>query len=199
MAIPRTMTCGWRWSPSRRRPRHRVGLRHRRSAGIGSAVGTQPRLDRRDLAGRVSDVQLPRGRTRRAATGVPYRDDRNDLEALAAPATRRRRGWSISPTRIILPAHGMPPRRMRLSGRGPGGMSALLDEAYFDFAPSTEPCRDIDDPRTNRLRTFSKAYGMAGARIGYALGPADMMQPSTASPALRHQPRRARGRAGFAG
>jgi histidinol-phosphate aminotransferase len=34
---------------------------------------------------------------------------------------------------------------------------------------------DISDPRIIRLRTFSKAYGMAGARIGYALGPAEMM------------------------
>ena len=29
---------------------------------------------------------------------------------------------------------------------------------------------DVEDPRLIRFRTFSKAYGMAGMRVGYALG-----------------------------
>jgi histidinol-phosphate aminotransferase len=45
----------------------------------------------------------------------------------------------------------------------------MLDEAYADFVgPQELPPIDIDDS-TVRLRTFSKTYGMAGARIGYAL------------------------------
>lgn len=49
----------------------------------------------------------------------------------------------------------------------------LLDEAYGEFAPDrTLPRIDITDPRIIRLRTFSKAYGMAGARVGYAVGAA---------------------------
>jgi histidinol-phosphate aminotransferase len=45
----------------------------------------------------------------------------------------------------------------------------VLDEAYADFvSPDDLPPEEID-PRMIRLRTFSKAYGMAGARIGYAL------------------------------
>jgi histidinol-phosphate aminotransferase len=45
----------------------------------------------------------------------------------------------------------------------------LLDEAYADFVDPGELIDvDIDD-RIIRLRTFSKAYGMAGARIGYAI------------------------------
>lgn len=45
----------------------------------------------------------------------------------------------------------------------------LLDEAYADFVNEGDllPLRFSD--RLIRLRTFSKAYGMAGARIGYAL------------------------------
>ncbi len=47
----------------------------------------------------------------------------------------------------------------------------VLDEAYIEFAPSDAKFRlDIDDPRLVRFRTFSKAYGMAGMRVGYALG-----------------------------
>ena len=46
-----------------------------------------------------------------------------------------------------------------------------LDEAYADFAPEgTHPAARPDEPRVIRMRTFSKAHGMAGARIGYALG-----------------------------
>jgi histidinol-phosphate aminotransferase len=44
-----------------------------------------------------------------------------------------------------------------------------LDEAYTDFVDPLSLPPDAIDPRTIRLRTFSKAYGLAGARIGYAL------------------------------
>ena len=47
----------------------------------------------------------------------------------------------------------------------------ILDEAYVEFAPEgTATPVQIDDPRLIRMRTFSKAYGMAGARVGYAMG-----------------------------
>lgn len=50
----------------------------------------------------------------------------------------------------------------------------LLDEAYADFAPSEAigPFA-TDDPGVVRLRTFSKAHGMAGMRVGYAVGHAE--------------------------
>ena len=49
----------------------------------------------------------------------------------------------------------------------------VLDEAYADFVdPALLPPEGIDG-QTIRLRTFSKAYGMAGARIAYALAPAE--------------------------
>jgi len=44
-----------------------------------------------------------------------------------------------------------------------------LDEAYTDFVDRASLPPDAIDPRTIRLRTFSKAYGLAGARVGYAL------------------------------
>lgn len=47
----------------------------------------------------------------------------------------------------------------------------ILDEAYCDTAPAgTAPAVDVSNPQVVRYRTFSKAYGLAGARIGYALG-----------------------------
>ena len=55
----------------------------------------------------------------------------------------------------------------------PAGCVLALDEAYIDYAP-TAPARALltDDPRVVHLRTFSKAHGMAGARIAYAVGAA---------------------------
>jgi histidinol-phosphate aminotransferase len=53
----------------------------------------------------------------------------------------------------------------------------LVDEAYFDYV--TDPDHDthipiaVDNPRVVVARTFSKAYGMAGLRLGYAVGHAD--------------------------
>lgn len=52
----------------------------------------------------------------------------------------------------------------------PEGCVLVLDEAYVECAPEgTAPQLDPDDPRVIRMRTFSKAYGMAGARVGYAI------------------------------
>ena len=58
----------------------------------------------------------------------------------------------------------------------PGGCLLLLDEAYSDFAPAQAiPQIDASDQRVLRLRTFSKAHGMAGARIGYAIGDVEII------------------------
>ena len=47
----------------------------------------------------------------------------------------------------------------------------LLDEAYGELAPAgTLPPLDTSRPNVLRLRTFSKAYGLAGLRCGYAVG-----------------------------
>jgi len=50
----------------------------------------------------------------------------------------------------------------------------VMDEAYYEYCPEEERVETIDhiDGRANLmlLRTFSKAYGLAGLRIGYGLG-----------------------------
>ena len=46
----------------------------------------------------------------------------------------------------------------------------LLDEAYIEFAPEgTAPQIDPETPNLIRFRTFSKAHGLAGLRVGYAI------------------------------
>jgi len=47
----------------------------------------------------------------------------------------------------------------------------ILDEAYCELAPpSAVPAIDVSRPNVVRMRTFSKAYGLAGIRCGYAIG-----------------------------
>jgi histidinol-phosphate aminotransferase len=56
----------------------------------------------------------------------------------------------------------------------------LVDEAYFEYV--TDPDHDthiaaaLDNPRVIVARTFSKAYGMAGLRMGFAVGHADTIK-----------------------
>jgi histidinol-phosphate aminotransferase len=52
----------------------------------------------------------------------------------------------------------------------------ILDEAYIEFAPDGTAVQvAIEDPRVIRMRTFSKGYGLAGARVGYALAAQDLI------------------------
>jgi histidinol-phosphate aminotransferase len=52
----------------------------------------------------------------------------------------------------------------------------VLDEAYIELAPDDAvPAIAPGDPRVIRMRTFSKAYGLAGVRVGYAVGHPDLI------------------------
>jgi len=55
----------------------------------------------------------------------------------------------------------------------PANCLLLLDEAYGDFVAPSELLAETIDPRVLRMRTFSKAFGLAGARIAYAVGSAE--------------------------
>lgn len=55
------------------------------------------------------------------------------------------------------------------------GMGGLLvvDEAFADFTPEASIVPDLP-PATVVLRSFGKTYGLAGLRLGFAIGPADL-------------------------
>ncbi|MGW1173638.1 pyridoxal phosphate-dependent aminotransferase [Kitasatospora sp. NPDC002543] len=58
------------------------------------------------------------------------------------------------------------------------GTPLVFDEAYHEFGPADQPqARSLlrDGTPVLALRTFSKAYGLAALRIGYALGPAELI------------------------
>lgn len=103
---------------------------------------------------------------------VPYRDDRNDLDALADAATRTRArlAFLANPDNPTGTWHTAPDLLAFADRLAPDCM-LVLDEAYADFAPpeAIPPIR-VDRQNVLRFRTFSKAHGMAGARVGYAIG-----------------------------
>jgi histidinol-phosphate aminotransferase len=58
--------------------------------------------------------------------------------------------------------------------RGAAGV-VLVDEAYADYAEDDIVSHAVTSDRTLVLRTLSKAYGLAGLRVGYAVGPAHLI------------------------
>ena len=113
---------------------------------------------------------------------APYRaDDHVDLAALAAQARASATVRAPSGATVVYLANpDNPSGTWQAEDAVRDFVAALptrcilaLDEAYVDYAP-TAPARSLltDDPRVVTLRTFSKAHGMAGARVAYAVGTA---------------------------
>ncbi|MFV3292072.1 pyridoxal phosphate-dependent aminotransferase [Pseudomonas sp. NY11955] len=65
----------------------------------------------------------------------------------------------------------------RLLARKPAGSVVLVDEAYIHFSDA-QSCIGLvkEHPELLVLQTFSKLYGMAGARLGLAIGQAPLLQ-----------------------
>lgn len=111
---------------------------------------------------------------------VPLNDYAFDLDAIAAAATPK--------TRLIYLANPNNPTGTLFSQdefdaffrRIPDDVLVVLDEAYCDYAGITAESRATEWVRRGRslllLRTFSKVYGLAGMRVGYGIGPADLLE-----------------------
>lgn len=108
---------------------------------------------------------------------VPYKDDHEDPDALIAKAAEvnAKLIYIANPDNPMGTWHDADTIQ-RMIDAVPEGCLLVLDEAYIEFAPKgTVPTLNTDDPRVIRMRTFSKAYGMAGARVGYAIGTTDLI------------------------
>lgn len=108
---------------------------------------------------------------------VPYRDDHEDLAGLLRMAAdcNAKLVYFANPDNPMGSWHSGASIAAALEDL-PEGALLVLDEAYLEFAPAgTEVPLPLDDPRIIRLRTFSKAYGLAGARVGYALAHPDLI------------------------
>ena len=105
---------------------------------------------------------------------IPLREETHDLAAMAAAITPR--------TRMILVCNpnnptGTAVRERELIDfidRVPADCLVVLDEAYHEYVrdPSVPDGINLyrDRPNVAVLRTFSKAYGLAGLRVGFLVG-----------------------------
>ncbi len=106
--------------------------------------------------------------------GIPLRDDEShDLDAMAAAITDRTRIVILcspnNPTGVSIGAAELD----RFLAQVPASVLVVLDEAYVEYAtrPDTIDAMALFRAHANVvvLRTFSKAYGLAGLRVGYAV------------------------------
>ena len=116
--------------------------------------------------------------TAAGATGVPVpvdADGRHDLEAMAAAITGR--------TRVVLVCTPNNPTGPSVTqreldaflARVPEHVVVVVDEAYAEFVRMEDRVDALATYRRHAnvavFRTFSKAYGLAGFRVGYAVAP----------------------------
>jgi histidinol-phosphate aminotransferase len=105
---------------------------------------------------------------------VPLRDEAHDLAAMAEAITERTRLIFVcnpnNPTGTVV-------HRAELEeflGRVPGDCLVVLDEAYSEYVRDPDVPDGLrlyrDRPNVAVLRTFSKAYGLAGLRVGFLIG-----------------------------
>ena len=135
-------------------------------------IVAKPSFARHDAAAHLSAGKL---------VGVPVDSDfRHDLEAMADAVTDR--------TRLIFVANPHNPtgtvvRRQafeKFLDRIPAHVAVVLDEAYYEFAAGVPDLpNSLDYVREGRnvigLRTFSKAYGLAGIRVGFGFATPELV------------------------
>jgi histidinol-phosphate aminotransferase len=111
---------------------------------------------------------------------VPLRDYAHDLDAMAGAITAR--------TRLVLVCNPNNPtgttntaaEMRRLLERVPDDVLVVVDEAYVEFVDRPDYPDMLAELRAGRsnlllLRTFAKVYGLAGLRLGYAFGHAEVV------------------------
>jgi histidinol-phosphate aminotransferase len=111
---------------------------------------------------------------------VPLKDERIDLEALLEAVTPR--------TKLVFIAApnnptGTTNTREELDAyfdRVPQHVLTVVDQAYFEYIDDPEYPNAIAEylgqgHRVLVLRTFSKIFGLAGLRVGYGVGPEDVI------------------------
>jgi histidinol-phosphate aminotransferase len=119
-----------------------------------------------------------------SAVTVPLREQRYDLEALAGAAGAR--------AKLVYVCHPNNPTGTmntkeeldRFFDAVPEHVLVVIDQAYFEYIDRPDYPDAVETyvkagRRVVVLRTFSKIYGLAGLRVGYAVGPADVVAAMT--------------------
>jgi histidinol-phosphate aminotransferase len=115
------------------------------------------------------------------ATGVQVPvtvDGRHDLDAMVAAVGERTKVVVLcTPNNPTGPALTQTEVR-DFVGRVPGDVVVVVDEAYREFVRSDDPVDGValvrDHANVVAMRTFAKAYGLAGLRVGYTVGSSEI-------------------------
>jgi histidinol-phosphate aminotransferase len=110
---------------------------------------------------------------------VPLREHRYDLEALLdAVGPRTKIVYVCYPNNPTGTTNG----RDELDAyfdRVPDHLVTVVDQAYYEYVTEPDYADGVDYFKAGKrvvvLRTFSKIYGLAGLRVGYGVGPADLV------------------------
>lgn len=108
---------------------------------------------------------------------APYRNDHSDLDALLDAAKREKAAllYLANPDNPMGTWHDGDVIEAFIA-QVPETTMLILDEAYGETAPASAlPPFDPQRPNILRMRTFSKAYGLAGIRSGYMVGAAEQI------------------------
>jgi histidinol-phosphate aminotransferase len=112
-------------------------------------------------------------------TAVPLVAHVHDLPAMAAAVTPKTRVLFVANPNNPTGTHVGRAAVETLLREVPPEVIVVMDEAYFEYAdapdyPNSLALRGLRE-RLLVMRTFSKAYGLAGLRVGYAIGPARLI------------------------
>jgi histidinol-phosphate aminotransferase len=114
------------------------------------------------------------------AKTVPLREHAYDLDAmLAAVGPRTKLVFICHPNNPTGTANGRA-ELLTFLDRLPAHVLPVLDQAYFEYIDDPDYLDGIEEVfkagrRAVVLRTFSKIFGLAGLRVGYGVGPADVV------------------------
>ncbi|WP_298422152.1 histidinol-phosphate transaminase [Rhodoblastus sp.] len=118
------------------------------------------------------------GRAGASIVEAPLKNWAYDLKAIVERISER--------TRLIILANPNNPTGLVIGGKAfkdfldriPDGVTVMIDEAYREYVWQTEYADALAEMSRGRAlvvtRTFSKAYGLAGLRVGYAIAPAPL-------------------------
>lgn len=146
-----------------------MSFRAMKDEGRNGVIVTESSFAFYDIAARIYGYEVKK---------VPLSGMRTDLKAIISAIDEKTRiiflNNPLNPTGTIFEGKEFE----RFIGSVPGNILVVVDEAYAEFAesrgfPDTLAC--IKDFPVLVLRTFSKAYGLAGLRVGYGIGEPDLV------------------------
>jgi len=112
-------------------------------------------------------------------TAVPLANLVHDLPAMAAAVTPKTRVLFVANPNNPTGTHVGRAAVERLLREVPPEVIVVMDEAYFEYATASDYPNSLElrglRERLIVLRTFSKVYGLAALRVGYAIAPAPII------------------------